>query len=45
MKKIKDFFNWCVAGVIVGFIGASFLIGTMWIICNIVEKICYILGA
>lgn len=44
MKKLKDFCDWCIAGAMVGFIGASFIIGGMWIICGIVEKICSIFG-
>lgn len=44
MEKLKEFYEWCVAGVIVGFVGTSFLVGSLWTICSIVEKICSIFG-
>lgn len=43
MRKLKNFFDWCVAGTIVGFVGVSFIIGAIWTICSIVEKIASII--
>ena len=44
MRKLKEVYEWCVAGVVVGFIGTSFLIGSLWIINTLVETVCSIFG-
>lgn len=44
MKKLKDIYDWCVASAIVGFIGSSFLVGSLWTINVLIETICSIFG-
>lgn len=44
MRKMKEIYEWCVAGAIVGFVGVSFIVGSLWTINVLVETICSIFG-